>query len=100
MTMLPISSALRKEFEAYMHSRGVPKAEHGAYGKWLPFYLDFRSQLAQAKRSTRINAGRAEWESLRWWKITPEMHIGRFMRCGFLKGFTCSMLSKRNPKEA
>lgn len=39
--MLPIPPALRKEFEAYLHSRGVPKAELEAYGKWLRFYLDF-----------------------------------------------------------
>ncbi len=39
--MLPIPSALRTEFEAYLRSRGAPNAEQGAYGKWLRFYLDF-----------------------------------------------------------
>jgi integron integrase len=39
--MLAIPSALRTEFEACLHSQGVPRAEQGAYGKWLRFYLDF-----------------------------------------------------------
>jgi len=39
--VLPIPSALRTEFEAYLRSRGAPNAEQGAYGKWLRFYLDF-----------------------------------------------------------
>jgi integron integrase len=39
--LLSIPSELLIEFEALLSGRGVPKAEHGAYGKWLRFYLDF-----------------------------------------------------------
>ena len=39
--MLPIPFELRSEFEAYLIARGLQKAQHGIYAKWLRFYLDF-----------------------------------------------------------
>ncbi len=39
--MLPVSSTLRTQLEAYLRTQGSPNTEQAAYAKWLCYYLDF-----------------------------------------------------------
>jgi integron integrase len=39
--MLNLPSALRTEFDACLRNAAIPKPAHGAYTKWLRYYLDF-----------------------------------------------------------
>jgi len=39
--MLPIPSALQKQFEIYLKNNAIPGRSQGAYKKWLQYYLDF-----------------------------------------------------------
>jgi len=39
--MLPIPSALQKQFEEHLQNKAIPKVLQWAYKKWLRYYLDF-----------------------------------------------------------
>ncbi len=39
--MLPIPSALQKQFEIYLKNNAIPGRSQGVYKKWLQYYLDF-----------------------------------------------------------
>ena len=39
--MKPIPSALQRQFESLLKNNDISGRSHGAYKKWLQYYLDF-----------------------------------------------------------
>ena len=74
--MLPISSALQREFEEYLRKNVIPEGLQGLHKKWLRSYLDFSRkydlpaaqrdslppfmQKLQEKKQTRVQQEQAE----------------------------------------
>ena len=55
--MLNIPPALLTQFETCLRNRSVPKPQHGAYTKWLRYYLDFcrKNNFSHAQRESLSN---------------------------------------------